>query len=139
MNTGNTVSEALKAWLKTCPIASVVDVDTDRLEAQAEACGIYKQANRVVVDYVDGSKLITEYYYFLTRQATDLESDRVGNQEFLENLEHWIDDQNEIGALPNYDGVETVEITNGFYMQESEEDEAVYQVSLGITYLRERN
>ena len=63
-----TNGEKIKTWLKRCNLVVVEDVDTDRLEAQVESIGIYKQAQRDVTEFVDGSKVVSEYYYFLTRR-----------------------------------------------------------------------
>lgn len=134
-----TNSELIKKWLGTCDLIEIIDIDTDRLEAQAESMGIYKQATRDVAEYIDGSKLISEYYYFLTRQAAQLESERIDSQEFLAELESWVEENEFEGNYPEIPGIEDVFITNGFYMIDAEMDESVYQVSIGITYLKERD
>ena len=92
----------------------------------------------MVTTYIDGDELRTEYYFFLTRQSAQQEIDRRENQEFLEAIEDWVDDKNFHGNYPNIPGIESVEITNSFYMQETEGEEAVYQISIGITYTKKR-
>lgn len=129
-----TNSEKVKLWLKSCDLVTVEDVDTDRLEAEVESLGIYKQAQRDVTEYVDGSKVISEYYYFLTRRNAQLETERINSQTFLSMLEDWVEEQNRLGNRPAIAGIEEVFIANGFYVIDSETDEAVYQVSIGITY-----
>lgn len=134
-----TNSELIKEWLRTCKFIEIVDIDTDRLEAQAESMGIYKQATRDVDEYIDGSKLISEYYYFLTRQSAQLESERIGAQEFLSQIEGWVEESEYNEIYPKIPGIERVFIANGFYMTDAETDESVYQISIGITYQKERN
>ena len=134
-----TNSELIKEWLRTCKFIEIVDIDTDRLEAQAESMGIYKQAARDVDEYIDGSKLISEYYYFLTRQSAQLESERIGAQEFLSQIEGWVEESEYNEIYPKIPGIERVFIANGFYMTDAETDESVYQISIGITYQKERN
>lgn len=134
-----TISEALKNWLRGCDCVEIVDVDTDRLEANAESLGLYKQAQRETTAFLDGSAEITEYYYFLARWPTTLEAERINSQTIMSNLESWIEDKNMDDELPEVQGVERVFVANGFYMLEAESDDAVYQVSIGITYLKERN
>lgn len=134
-----TNSELIKEWLRTCKFIEIVDIDTDRLEAQAESMGIYKQATRDVDEYIDGSKLISEYYYFLTRQSAQLESERIGAQEFLSQIEDWVEESEYNEIYPKIPGIERVFIANGFYMTDAETDESVYQISIGITYQKERN
>lgn len=134
-----TNSELIKEWLRACKFIEIVDIDTDRLEAQAESMGIYKQATRDVDEYIDGSKLISEYYYFLTRQSAQLESERIGAQEFLSQIEGWVEESEYNEIYPKIPGIERVFIANGFYMSDAETDESVYQISIGITYQKERN
>lgn len=134
-----TNSELIKEWLRTCKFIEIVDIDTDRLEAQAESMGIYKQATRDVDEYIDGSKLISEYYYFLTRQSAHLESERIGAQEFLTQIEGWVEESEYNEIYPKIPGIERIFIANGFYMTDAETDESVYQISIGITYQKERN
>ena len=129
-----TNSEKIKTWLKRCDLVVVEDVDTDRLEAQVESIGIYKQAQRDVTDFVDGSKVVSEYYYFLTRRNAQLEAERINSQAFLTMVEDWVEEQDRLGNRPSIKGIEEVFIANGFYMIDSETDEAVYQISIGITY-----
>lgn len=134
-----TNSELIKEWLRACKFIEIVDIDTDRLEAQAESMGIYKQATRDVDEYIDGSKLISEYYYFLTRQSAQLESERIGAQEVLSQIEGWVEESEYNEIYPKIPGIERVFIANGFYMTDAETDESVYQISIGITYQKERN
>lgn len=129
-----TNSEKIKTWLKSCNLVTVEDVDTDRLEAQVESLGIYKQAQRDVTEFVDGSKIVSEYYYFLTRRSAQLEAERISSHEFLALVEDWVEEQDRLGKRPEIQGIETVFIANGFYMIDAETDESVYQVSIGITY-----
>jgi hypothetical protein len=129
-----TNSEKIKTWLKRCDLVVVEDVDTDRLEAQVESIGIYKQAQRDVTEFVDGSKVVSEYYYFLTRRNAQLETERINSQAFLAMIEDWVEEQDRIGNLPDVEGIESVFIANGYYMIDIENDDAVYQISIGITY-----
>lgn len=134
-----TNSEKIKTWLKRCDLVVVEDVDTDRLEAQVESIGIYKQAQRDVTEFVDGSKVVSEYYYFLTRRNAQLEAERINSQAFLAMIEDWVEEQDRLGNRPSIKGIEEVFIANGFYMIDSETDEAVYQISIGITYQKKGN
>lgn len=134
-----TNSEKIKTWLKSCNLVTVEDVDTDRLEAQVESLGIYKQAQRDVTEFIDGSKIVSEYYYFLTRRSAQLEAERISSHEFLALVEDWVEEQNKRGNRPSIKGIEEVFIANGFYMIDSETDEAVYQISIGITYQKKGN
>ena len=130
-----TLSESIKIWMRECPgLALCDDFDTDRLRAEAESLGIYKQPTNETVDYIDGSTLCTDYFYIVARQ----ERDRVSNQEFLEQFEQWIEEQNLKSNYPKGHNIEEILVASSFYMQETDGEQAVYQISVGVTYRKER-
>jgi hypothetical protein len=134
-----TLSESIKIWMKECPgLALCDDFDTDRLRAEAESLGIYKQPTNETVDYIDGSTLCTDYFYIVARQEAQEERDRVSNQEFLEQFEQWIAEQNYKSNYPQGHKIEDISVVNSFYMQETDGEQAVYQISVGVTYRKER-
>ena len=125
--------------MKECPgLALCDDFDTDRLRAEAESLGIYKQPTNETVDYIDGSTLCTDYFYIIARQEAQEERDRVSNQEFLEQFEQWIAEQNYKSNYPQGHNIEEISVANSFYMQETDGEQAVYQISVGVTYRKER-
>ena len=125
--------------MKECPgLALCDDFDTDRLRAEAESLGIYKQPTNETVDYIDGSTLCTDYFYIVARQEAQEERDRVSNQEFLEQFEQWIAEQNYKSNYPQGHNIEDISVANSFYMQETDGEQAVYQISVGVTYRKER-
>ena len=125
--------------MKECPgLALCDDFDTDRLRAEAESLGIYKQPTNETVDYIDGSTLCTDYFYIVARQEAQEARDRVSNQEFLEQFEQWIAEQNYKSNYPQGHNIEEISVANSFYMQETDGEQAVYQISVGVTYRKER-
>lgn len=125
--------------MRECPgLALCDDFDTDRLRAEAESLGIYKQPTNETVDYIDGSTLCTDYFYIVARQEAQEERDRVSNQEFLEQFEQWIAEQNYKSNYPQGYNIEEISVANSFYMQETDGEQAVYQISVGVTYRKER-
>lgn len=135
-----TISQSIIEWLNGYD-AVIEDVDTDLLAAlqePAEAYGFFKTPDRIIVPFLDGTREITEYYQFLTRQNSQLDSERIDNQEFLADMEEWVYQKNLAREYPDIIGVRVtnIEVSNSFYVQQSEETEAVYQLSIGITYIR---
>ncbi|MDD7511053.1 MAG: hypothetical protein PUK21_01525 [Peptostreptococcaceae bacterium] len=135
-----TLSESIKAWIKSYPAIKLYnDFDTDRLRGEAESLGLYKQPTNTETEFIDGSKLRTDYFYLVIRQEAQEERDRVSNQKFLEQFERWIEERNFNEDYPRGYNVEEIKIANSFYMQETDGEQAVYQISLGVTYRKERN
>lgn len=68
--------------------------------------------------------------------------DREDNDEWLENFAYWVDDcqyTKELPKLDNHRTCEDIELAGTPYMFEAKENNTVlYQVTLKITYTRER-
>lgn len=125
-------------WLSACPFLDKIEaIDVNQLSPDLEALGVYKQPTRTVTELIDGSAIINEIYYLLFRQPAQLAQERLSSEEYLEKVEGWIEDQNwgenflQIGSA-----VHDVEVVNTFYMMDRDDDEAVYQLSIAITYER---
>ena len=58
-----TISKAIQTWLSNYDRLQFVE--TDRLEADPESYGLYKQPTFEEIAYIDGSALRTDYYLSL--------------------------------------------------------------------------
>lgn len=127
-------------WLSTCPFLDKVEaIDVNQLSPELEALGVYKQPTRTVTELIDGSAIINEIYYLLFRQPAQLAQERLSSEEYLEKIEGWIEDQNWVENFPQIgSAVHDVEVVNTFYMMDRGDNEAVYQLSIAITYERTR-
>ena len=125
-------------WLSACPFLDKIEaIDVNQLSPDLEALGVYKQPTRTVTELIDGSAIINEIYYLLFRQPAQLAQERLSSEEYLEKVEGWIEDQNWVENSPQLGAtVHDVEVVNTFYMMDRDDDEAVYQLSIAITYER---
>lgn len=125
-------------WLSACPFLDKIEaIDVNQLSPDLEALGVYKQPTRTVTELIDGSAIINEIYYLLFRQPAQLAQERLSSEEYLEKVEGWIEDQNWAENFPQIgSAVHDVEVVNTFYMMDRDDDEAVYQLSIAITYER---
>ena len=128
------ISKGIIDWLNTCPQIKMLDMAQTTIDAE----GLYKQPAVTVQELIDGSKIITQNYYILFERDVQVKSDRMSNEEVLEAVEDWIDEQNWIDNFPDigYD-VDTVGISNSYYMLSRENDVATYQATLSIRFMKE--
>lgn len=136
-----TVSRAIAEWLKGYDMKAV-KVDTDQVGEGADSLGLFKSPNRERKEYNDNSYLITEYYQlYVVREGQD-NRDREDNDEWLEKFAYWVDDCQYEQKFPKLDDdrrCTDIELAGTPYMFETKEDNTnLYQISLKITYLRER-
>lgn len=136
-----TVSEAIIEWLKTFnPVEywKMKHIDTGLMHGDVDYA-LIKEPVRNVKTYLSGTKVITEHYQIAARLPTNTNSDCVDNNGFCEALEHWVEEQNRNRVLPEIPDakVEKAEVTTPFYGWRTETNNSVYQMTVGITYVKE--
>lgn len=118
-----------------------IEIDTDHMSEGSDKYGLFKSPGRDIKEYTDGSYEITEYYQFAARQSTNSRSERKEADEWLEELAYWADDFPYRYEFPPIDKGRTVtgfSITGNPYPMEADDRDTMYELSLSITYLRER-
>ncbi len=133
-----TVAAALSKWLAQL---DTMTIDTNHITDGADKYGLFKAPTRTLRERIDGSYEITEYYQFFARQAAVSEADRQDADEWLENLTYMVDDAGykyELPTLNNNRTATAIALTGAPYPMESESEDTLYQMSLSITYVRER-
>lgn len=118
-----------------------IKIDTNHVPDGSDKYGLYKSPSRDIKDFTDGSYQITEHYNFFARQAGCSPSQRKEADEWLEELTYWVDDLPYNYDYPDLDGnrrVEGISITGCPYPMIDDGKGAMYQMSLSITYIRER-
>lgn len=118
-----------------------IDIDIDHVKDGSDQYGLYKAPNRSVTEFTDGSYEITEYYQFFARQSSVSRGNRQDSDEWLEKLTYWADDYRFLYEFPEIDGgrrVTNLAVSGIPYPIESGSSETLYQMSLAITYTRER-
>ena len=128
------ISNLLKAYEE-------IEVDTNHVADGSDRYGLFKSPSRNVKEYNDSSYEITEYYQFTARQTTNSKSERKEADEWLEELAYWADDfahNYEFPALDKNRQVTGFSITGSPYPMESGHKDTLYEMTLSITYIRER-
>ena len=133
-----TISEAISKWLAEY---DGIVVDTNHVSDGSDKYGLFKSPQRNIVSHVDYSYEITEYYQLLARLNSLSEDDRKDSDEQLEKLTYWADDYPFIYEYPALDGnrqILNISVTGNPYPLSTDSSDTVYQLSIEITYTRER-
>jgi hypothetical protein len=133
-----TISAAVASWLS---FYEAMEVDTNHIKDGSDQFGLFKSPTRTTKEYNNGSCEITEFYQFYARQASVSEEDRKDSDAWLEDLAYWADDFPFEYAYPALDGnrkINKIELTGIPYPMEASSSDTLYQMSLAITYTRER-
>lgn len=118
-----------------------VEIETNHMKDGADQYGLFKSPTRNIRDFNDSSYEITEFYQFLARLDGVSDVERQESDEALEDLTYKLDDYKVNYEYPKIDKnrkVTDISVTGCPYPMEATEKSAVYQMSLSITYLRER-
>lgn len=133
-----TISEAISKWL--AEYGNIV-IETNHVSDGSDQYGLFKSPQRNTVSHVDYSYEITEYYQLLARLNSLSEDDRKDSDELLEKLTYWADDYPFIYEYPVLDGnrqILNISVTGSPYPLSTDSSDTVYQLSIEITYTRER-
>lgn len=138
-----TVGECLKDWLGEFDGLNFSELLTDFMDAPEGCMALFRSPQKQEKAYLDGSKDITEYYNFFARKSTLLDETRVENQQLLDDLTEWIEskafeedypDLSQVGNL----ACEDITVNGASAINSQEDDNAIYQVTIAIQYLKER-
>ena len=133
-----TISEAISKWLAEY---DGIVVDTNHVSDGSDQYGLFKSPQRNIVSHVDYSYEITEYYQLLARLNSLSEDDRKDSDEQLEKLTYWADDypfNHEYLVLDGNRQILNISVTGSPYPLSTDSSDTVYQLSIEITYTRER-
>jgi hypothetical protein len=93
---------------------------------------------RVIETYITGKRVMEYPFAFRSMESTADDLVRLENNGFYEAFAQWLDEQTEVGNLPNLpEGMtaETIEaLGQGFLFQQSNSDTGVYQVQCRVVY-----
>lgn len=135
---------AIREFLKTCPLISkngIINVN------YLEGAKVKYTLDNVpcipeVKRYSDGGSLRQFIFIFASRE--DYDANIVNNEnvaKFFEDMQNWIEEQNDRGNLPKLSGNDTatrIEVQSSAYLIGSDAKTARFQMQLKLTYVREK-
>lgn len=137
-----TVIQGIIKWLQMFePSESwkMKKINTDILPAKIKGCAVIKEPVINKKSFISGKTRATEHYTLMVRLDSQLDESRIDNNEWGESLEQWIEEQDRNKNYPEIDGtVRNIEITTPFYMGIGDMQESIYQLTISITYEREK-
>ena len=140
MPKGNVKIEEIRNFFMNCPLLKDGALNIDHLDHEAINYSINSDvnSNAIIKKYRDGGEL---RQYLFTFMSTEIRSQSVVDQiqamGFYEQLEDWIEFQNENNNLPNVEGIQSIDIMSPAFLWDSSENVSYYQIQLRITYLKE--
>ena len=139
-NYGNNIIEAVRDYFMDCPLLKDGVLNIDYLEGKTIGYSINTEmnANQVLRSYCDGGKLMQYPFSFMSAEIRSQDVlDQIQACGFYEDLQEWIEKQNEIGNLPNIEGIQSIEVKMPGCIVSADSEVAFYQIQCRLTYLKE--
>lgn len=135
-----TVSESVIRWLRGFDESRMKAINTDMMAAEVKSYALMKEPVQNVQHFLSGRKIVTDHFTLMARLASKTDASRIGNTGFGEALSDWIDDRNRAGDFPEIEGaiVQDITVTTPFYLGQSQENDSLYQMTVGIKYMKEK-
>lgn len=136
----STIIDKLIIFFETCPyIDSNSPINTDYL---GDEIGTYSvdgtPAETILTTYLDGSTERQLMFDFTSREAVDIYNNQ-DNALFYENLTNWVEEQNELGNLPELEyplEAESLEVITYGYADQISANKAIYVIQMKLKYLK---
>ena len=133
-----TISKAISEFLG---MYQDLKIDTDHVSDGSDKYGLFRSPGRDKKEYTDGSYVITEHYQFFARQASLSDTERMENDEWLEDLTYWVDDyplRYDYPALDKGRRILDISVTGTPCPMETGDQDTLYEIALSVKYVRER-
>lgn len=132
--------QALVDYFEACPIIKGQPVGVDQIGGTVQMFSIspYLTSNNLVKRYTDGME-IRQYPFYLqsTEKYSMDQQDTIANNELYEKLSAWIIKKNRAHELPDFQGVQSIEILSDGYLVDASTDIAIYQIQARVIYLED--
>ena len=139
-----TVVECIVTWLNSYTELKFSLDEPDMLEKTGDVETELMSTDKLVIELIDGSRIVTDNYQIYAEKTDAVKQTAISNQQLLYNLENWIERNNDNQIYP--DLKESGNITclaiglkDSTIVTSQKEDNNIYQVTINLTYLKERN
>lgn len=138
-----TVIEAVRDWLKECPLLDGGKLNVDFLPAEEATYSVdVTPVPPVVKNYIDGTSLRQFAFTFSTRTYYgSLIRQQLDNLSFFEDFAEWLEEKNRKRDFPQLGEDRTgqkIEVTTSGYVFAQGTSTARYQIQCRLIYIQER-
>lgn len=142
MRQGNSIIEAVRAFILTCPFLQEWRVNVDYIGVDMSYSIDPLPCTPTLSKYVDGGRKKQFQFALMSMEAYDEDARiNIENSGFYQQFEEWLEQQGEAGMLPelasqkqNATGIETL---NSGYLFDAENKLALYRIECRLLYEQE--
>lgn len=132
VNISNSIIEWLSGYLKD-------SITTDRLMPDSVSYGLFKAPTQNVKKDILGNVTYSDFHVFMARLDNVTNKNMQANQDFMQGLCDWIEEQNNKKNFPLLGTYKckSIEVSTPFYMGQNEDTSSIYQFTINIVYRKE--
>lgn len=136
-----TIIEAVREYLKECPVLNGERLNVDFLPADAATYSVdVVPVQPILKQYIDGSSQRQFTFVFATRTYYgDMPRQQLDNLGLFETFAEWLEEQNRARHFPDLEAgrsVQKMEVTTSGYVFAPDTDTARYQIQCKMTYFQ---
>ena len=129
--------EKIKEFIETCPLLNGGKINVDYLDDEGYSYSIDKTPVQPKVEkFIDGmgGKYQIAFDFTVQLPLSPASIENLTNSAFGEDFMEWIEEQNELGNLPDIDGAHSIECTSTNYVLQKTDTQAIYIIQMNFTY-----
>lgn len=137
INTEPSKMEKIKDFIETCSYLKNGKINLDYLSNKIESYSLDQTpSNPILQPFRDGGSR-RQITFDFTVQAPFSALENIRNSKFCEDFTEWIEQQNELGNLPNIEGIDWIKCTSSGYILRTGENTAVYIIQMQAAYCKD--
>lgn len=128
--------ELIKEFIETCPYLNKDKIDVDYLKGDVNSYSIIQSPTTPIVTKYKGGGSIRQIAFDFVVQApiSTRNIDNLANSKFGEDLENWIEEQDDIRNLPKIPNVQHIKCTSPSYILQRTNTQTIYIIQMNCTY-----
>ena len=137
---------ALRAWLKTCPLIAEEQEATGAafriagLEEESTAFSIEDSpGDPIITEYISGWEMAKNYLFLSRREYSEVDAVSIQNSGFFEQLAAWLEQQTRLRRFPALGPgrvAQKIEAQSTGYLFTASPDTGKYQIQCRLVYLQ---
>lgn len=129
--------EIIRDFLETCPLLKSGKVNVDYIKDKPHSYSIDETPVVPIINtFVDGGRRMQTQFDFSV-QANFSVLENIKNSKFCDDFTDWVKEQDNVGNLPNIDGIEWIKCLGRGTILQTTETTAIYVIPMQVAYLEE--
>ena len=130
--------ELIKNFIEKCPYLNNGKINVDYIKDKPKSYAINETpANPIITQFKNGDGSRRQIVFDFAVQAPFSVLENLKNSKFCDDFTEWIEEQNDIGNLPEIENAESIECTGRGTILQTKDTMAIYVIPMRVTYIKE--